>query len=123
MTKAKVDLEALASVIASTVKGVRPAKPPHLRLVDTPPKQLFDSITRDACLKRIRFLRKAYSLAWLVDQHTFDAPALESLTDESLSDLLRAMERARECIADGVSFEDAGLVESVAPRLPTADVF
>lgn len=118
-----MDLETLASVIANTVKGVRPAKAPHLTLVDTQPKQLFDSVTRDACLKRIRFLRKAYSLAWLVDQHTFDAPALESLTDEALSDLLRAMERARECIVEGVSFDDAGLVESVATLLPNDDVF
>jgi hypothetical protein len=72
-------------------------------------------------LKRIRFLRKAYQLAWLVDQHTFDLPTLESLSDEALSSLLRAMEKARECIADGVSFEDAGLVESVACRLPSND--
>jgi hypothetical protein len=118
-----VDLEALASVIANTVKGVRPSKTPQLRLVDVPPrpKQLFDQVTRDACLKRIRFLRKAYSLTWLVEQHTFDAPMLESLTDEALSALLRAMEKARECISDGVSFDDAGLVESVASLLPHDD--
>jgi hypothetical protein len=117
-----VDLEALASVIANTVKGVRPSNQPKLRLVEkAQPAQLFDSVTRDACLKRIRFLRKAYHLAWLVDQHTFDIPVLENLSDDALSSLLRAMEKARECIADGVSFDDAGLVESVACRLPSDD--
>ena len=38
------------------------------------------------------------------------------LEDCDLIRLLNLMERARECIVDGVSFEDAGLVRSVAGR-------
>lgn len=40
--------------------------------------------------------------------------AVSCLEDCDLIRLLNLMERARECISDGVSFEDAGLVRSVA---------
>lgn len=52
-----------------------------------------------------------------MDQHTFNLPGIESLSDHGLSALLQDMERARECIAEGVSFEDAGLIRSNADDL------
>lgn len=109
----KIDLETLATVIANTVKGVTPAKP-KLRLVEAPPPTLFDSITRDGCAKRIRYLRKAYQLQWLVDQHTFNEPCLESLSDEAMSKLLGELEKARECIIEGISFDEAGLMRNLS---------
>lgn len=63
-------------------------------------------------LARIRDLRRMYRLGWLVRQETFNVPALECLEDRELSALLQDMERARECLQDDVSFEEAGLVRS-----------
>lgn len=110
-------LEALAEVIANTVKGVTPAKP-LLRVVCTPTPTLFDSITRDCMYKRIRWLRDAYHLQFLIDQATFNRPNIESLEDADLSQLLRDMERARECAVDGISYDDAGLVCNHADDFP-----
>jgi hypothetical protein len=110
-----VDLETLAAVIANTVKGVKPAKPVRCA---QPTPTMFDSITRDACLRRIRFLCKAYGLRWLVEQNTFNLPGPESLDDAALSELLKEMERARECITEGIDLYDAGLVRSTAAGIP-----
>lgn len=71
-----------------------------------------DAISRDAVLARIRDLRRMYRLGWLVRQETFNVAALECLEDRELSALLQDMERARECLQDDVSFEEAGLVRS-----------
>lgn len=48
----------------------------------------------------------------MVDQATFNVASLSCLEDCDLIRLVNDMERARECIMDGVSFEDAGLVRS-----------
>jgi hypothetical protein len=58
-----------------------------------------------------------YQLGWLVEQATFNTPGVDTLDDSQLSTLLQQMERARECIAEGVSFEDAGLVANTARLL------
>lgn len=105
-------LEALAEVIAARVKGAKRASP-GLRLIKCPKPTLFDSITRDSCLTRIRRLARSYQLHWLVEQATFDSPGLDTLDDLQVSSLLESMEKARECIAEGVAFEDAGLVRKV----------
>lgn len=107
----------LAAVIASTVKGAKQAKP-ALRLVEPPRPRIFDDITRDACLKRIRFLRKAWGLGFLVDQATFNQLGPESLDDHALSALLKSMEHARECLSEGIDLNDAGLIRSTVPDLP-----
>lgn len=107
----------MAEVIANTTRGVKPAKP-SLRVVEgRPEKRLFDSATRDFCLRRIRFLSRAYRLQWLIDQHQFNAPALECLSDRELSMLVGALERARECISEGLPLDDAGLVKDTSVRL------
>lgn len=107
-----MDLEKLAEVIANTVKGVKPAKP-QLRLVELHKPTLFDAITREACFRRIRFLRKAYRLACIVDQHCFNVPAMECLEDAQVSALLTDMERARECLLEGISLDEAGLIRTL----------
>ena len=91
--------------------GARPYKPP-LRLVQPAKPPVFDSVTRDSMLGRIRDLRRMYGLGWLVRQETFDIGPMECLEDRALSALLHDMERARECLRDDVSFEDAGLLRS-----------
>lgn len=91
---------------------------PKLRLITPPTSTLLDPLARDAHLRRILHLQRAYRLHWLVDQATFDVAGLSCLEDCDLIRLLTDMERARECIADGVSMEDAGLVRSVLDRSP-----
>ena len=114
--KRKTEIDDLARVLADTVKGVRPART-RLRLIEPPKPTLFDSITRDSCLRRIRFLARTYSLQWLLEQETFDTPGLDSLSDERLAATLRKMETARECIRDHIPFEDADLVSDTSLKL------
>lgn len=96
--------------------------PPKLRLIVPPTSQLLDSISRDAHLKRVAFLERRYGLHWLVEQECFDVASTTLLEDCDLIRLLTMMERARECIADGVSFEDADLVrEPGGQRTPFID--
>lgn len=109
-------LDALAQALAAKVRRAD-APRPTLRSVPSAPR-LYDDITRVCCLKRIRFLARSYRLDWLVEQATFNEAGLESLPDSGLSHLLADMERARECLADGVSFEDAGLVRDTSLKLP-----
>lgn len=49
----------------------------------------------------------------LIDQACFGLPGIESLGDGELVQLHQDLERAAECMRDGVSFEDAGLLRSV----------
>lgn len=98
--------------------GLGRSERPKLRLVVPPTSKLLDPIFRDAHIKRIIHLRDAYRLRWLVDQATFNVASLSCLEDCDLIRLLNDMERARECIVDGISFEDAGLVRSVNDCTP-----
>lgn len=96
--------------------GEAPARP-RLKLVGAvvqPPEEHEDAVTRDCRLKRIRWLAKAYGLRWLVDQHCFGRSGPDELEAAELAALHADMERARECAAEGISFEDAGLIRSQA---------
>lgn len=86
---------------------------PKLRLVVPPTPRLLDTISRDLHERRIVHLKRAYGLGWLVDQECFNVPNLFALEDCDLIRLHGMMERARECVADGVSFDDVGLVRSL----------
>lgn len=91
-----------------------PKAAPKLRLVQitqpesTAPKM--DAVSREARIRRIRWLARSYRLTWLMDQGTFHVPAIECLEDAELCALLDDMERARECLQEGVPFHEAGLV-------------
>lgn len=116
-SKEAIALDALARALADKVrKG--PPKAPRLRLVEAPPRTIYDSITRDSCLRRVRFLARACGFQWLVDQATFNKPCLDSLADEELSRLLAELERARECCEQQIPLEDADFLRSVADQLP-----
>jgi len=66
-------------------------------------------ITRRYYLRRIRWLSESYGLAWMVDQATL-GHRLDVLEDEELAALLDDMEAGRRCCAEGIGFEEAGLV-------------
>lgn len=51
----------------------------------------------------------------LIDQATFGLAGIEELDDDALVQLHRDLERARECIQEGISFEDAGLIRNCCP--------
>lgn len=103
----------LVALLKERVKSA-PQPKPKLKLIklETPQNKGFsmDSISREAHIRRIRWLARAFRLQWLLDQETFHVAAIECLEDDALSALLRDMERARECMRDDVSFEDAGLI-------------
>lgn len=108
-------LEALARMIAAEIEKA-PEKP-RLRLVgrdDLAPQQerpTLDAQTRDCMYRRIRDLARMYWLGWLVRQETGRVGGvLECLDDDALSALMTKMEKARECRAEGIAFDEAGLV-------------
>lgn len=108
----KSRLEAIKKMVLEGL-GEAPARP-RLRLVGaivTPPEHE-DAVTRDCRLKRIRWLAKAYGLRWLVDQHCFGRSGPDELGASELVALHSDMERARECAAEGISYEDAGLIRA-----------
>lgn len=95
-------------VDALLVPNPKPAAPA------APGPLVLDSVSRDAIHRRVRDLERMYRLTWLINQEAFHVPGIECLEDEELADLLKMMEQARECIVEGVPFDDAGLVRSCA---------
>jgi len=65
-------------------------------------------------------LKRFYRLDWLVDQETFNVANVSCLEDCDLIRLLNFMEHARECIVEGIPFEDAGLVRSLRTPAPAS---
>lgn len=113
------ELEALAKAIAARVKGAKQANRQHLRLVAAAEDNLpgMDSIKRDSYARMIRHYRRNWGapMQLLIDQACFGVAGIESLSDDALIDLMHAMQRGMECIRDDVSFEDAGLLKTIAP--------
>lgn len=105
----------VACLEAAAGKRVRADKQP-LRAVDDEPEVAapleLDRITRESHLRIIRHLRRRYRLGLLVDQATFGKAGLNDLDDAAVVALHRQLDRARECLEDGVSFEEAGLIRS-----------
>jgi hypothetical protein len=63
----------------------------------------------------IRNLRNAYKrlgMELIVSQALVGKGGLDDLEDEELINLLNDIHRARECIQDGVGFDDAELIRS-----------
>ena len=73
-----------------------------------------DALTRDSHCRMIRHIRRRWGqpLQMLLDQACFGLAGVEHLDDDALVALHKDMERAQECLQDGVTFEDAGLLRS-----------
>lgn len=112
-------------MVAAEIDGA-PARP-KLRIVrpadfeEPAANALMDPVTRDGIQRRIRDLSRLYHLQWLVRQETWaHQGCLDVLSDQQLLSLLEVIERARECIVEGIPFDDAGIVKS-QPTLKAGD--
>lgn len=86
---------------------------PALSLVVPGVRTGFDSVVRESHLRMIRSLARTYQqfgVQLIVDQATLGKVGIDELSDDELISLHRDLDRARECIRDDVSFEDAGLI-------------
>lgn len=108
----KERLQQLVRAVERRLTVVAPAPLP--KLAPAANEVVFDDITRSAAICRIRDLQRMFHLGWLVRQETFHVPGLECLEDGELSALLADMERARECMAEGIDLEHTGLIRSRA---------
>lgn len=101
--------------LLAAIEGERkePRKGPELSIASGPAESFKqEGPTRSAMIQRISDLRRMYRLGWLVRQETFTIGTIYDLDDAALACLIKRMERAIECPADDVSYEDAGLVKN-----------
>ncbi len=104
------------TLLEKLLERISAAPPADKPLADVGALRPMDEITRQSHIRMIRSLTKAYrqfGFQLLVDQATIGCAAIEDLSDAELLALHRDLDRARECIADGVTFEDAGLLRSM----------
>jgi len=92
---------------------------PKLKVVGTEPAQMrtMDAVTRESHVRMISCLRRfyrPYGMDLIVNQALIGKGSVDDLDDDELVALLRMIDRARECIADGIGFEEAGLLREVA---------
>jgi len=74
-----------------------------------------DEVMRQSHYRMIRSLTRAYrqfGFQLLVDQATMGKSGVDDLSDDELIGLHRDLDRARECLQDGITFEEAGLLRS-----------
>lgn len=109
----------LVALIEQKIAKRVPPDKPALRVVRdsvAEPTATLDAVTRGSHAKMIRHLAKRYRLQILVDQATFGKGAVDKLPDDELVALHHELQRARECMADGISLEDAGFIRCRHPR-------
>lgn len=91
-----------------------PPDGPVLRIVSlgdlAPDPDALCSTEREWLCDQVRFLARVYSLDWFVRQESRGYAGLESMPDDELRNVYKRVGKAIECIKEGVSFEDAGLL-------------
>ena len=99
-----------------------PAKRPDLHVVKPEPHKAIteDVVTRESRLRMIRHLNKRYGMQMLVDQATFGRGSLDLLDDNEIAQLHHDLHRAYDCLCDGVTWEEAGLIQlrDIPPMCP-----
>ncbi len=73
-----------------------------------------DVVLRESHIRMIRHFRRRWGqpMQLIIDQACFGYIGVEQLPDDDLIQLHKDLERAEDCMRDGISFEDAGLVRS-----------
>lgn len=107
--------EELAQRLAARTQELRGAKAPipSLALVPEEPARM-DYLHRESHCRMIRHMRRRWGMPmqYIIDQACFGLAGIEQLPDDDLIQLHKDLERAQDCMRDGVSFEDAGLLRS-----------
>jgi len=102
----------LAALIEAKVGRHVPAERPSLRVVGGTafvPGEVAEP--RERIITRIRDFARMYHLAWLVRQEVaHHGKTLEEMDDDTLGEVMRLMEKGRDCRNEDISFDDAGLV-------------
>lgn len=116
MMQDKDRFEELARRLAARTKQLSAgeAHRPALALVSSRQAASMDSIVRESHCRMIRHFRRRWGhpMQLLIDQACFGYAGVEQLPDDDLIQLHRDLERAEDCMRDGISFEDAGLLRS-----------
>lgn len=73
-----------------------------------------DAVLRESHFRMIRHFRRRWGqpMQLIIDQACFGVMGIEQLPDDDLIQLHKDLERAEDCMRDGVTFEDAGLLRS-----------
>lgn len=115
MSSNKNRFEELAQRLAARTLELRAGggAVPALRLVVNEPRAM-DAIARESHCRMIRHIRwrRGKVMQMLIDQACFGLAGIEQLDDQALIELHKNLERAEDCIRDGVAFDDAGLLVS-----------
>lgn len=117
----KDKFEELAQRLAARTAALRVETPqrPTLRVVPTelaaePQGFRMDAMVRESHCRMIRHFRRRWGqpMQMIIDQACFGLAGIEQLPDDDLIQLHKDLERAEDCMRDGVTFEDAGLLRS-----------
>jgi len=114
--------EELAQRLAARTAALRgkATQQPILQVVrdvrkDTAPEPFrMDFVLRESHIRMIRHFRRRWGnpMQLIIDQACFGYMGVEQLPDDDLIQLHKDLERAEDCMRDGISFEDAGLLRS-----------
>jgi hypothetical protein len=110
--------EELARRLAARTKQLSQGEDsrPTLTLVTLPSRNSpgMDHVLRESHCRMIKHFRRAWGqpMQLLIDQACFGYMGIEQLPDDDLIQLHKDLERAMDCMREGVSFEDAGLLRA-----------
>lgn len=98
----------------TAVGSAEPAEPRPAPVSETRPAMRMDVVLRESHFRMIHHFHRRWGapMKLLIDQACFGFMGIEQLPDDDLIQLHKDLERAEDCMRDGVSFEDAGLLRS-----------
>jgi len=98
----------------TAVGGAKPAEPEPVLAASTRPAMRMDVVLRESHYRMIRHFHRRWGapMQLLIDQACFGYMGIEQIPDDDLIQLHKDLERAEDCMRDGISFEDAGLLRS-----------
>jgi len=109
-----VDRELMNRLVGVIEAGLKPRSEVKLLVIEggNGSPQTMHPLDRESHCRMIRHFRRVLGVSgqMLIDQANFGLGGIEQLSDEGLISLHRDMERAMECVREGISFEDAGLI-------------